>query len=296
MKNFILCALTVALAGCSPQAKQLGASLLSQTGLVSESQANTAFSVGEKLSKAAGPLTEEQEYYLGRGVSAMILAQYPLYQNQAVTSYVNRVGNAVAAVSDRPETFSGYHFAILDTSEVNAISAPGGFVFVSRGFLRQIPDEDALAAVLAHEVGHVVKGHGVNAISKANLTEALTMVGKEAASSYGAPEVQALTAAFGDSVKDVFNTLIKNGYSRSQEYEADEYAVTLLGRVGYSQGSLVQMLEVLQSAGEQKGGWYDTHPSARKRISEVKDLDIALSTNTPGYETRTARYKKNVKL
>ena len=59
------------------------------------------------------------------------------------------VGQTLAAVSDRPETFKGYHFAIMDTDEINAFSAPGGLVMISKGMIRCCRNEDALAAVLA---------------------------------------------------------------------------------------------------------------------------------------------------
>lgn len=279
------------LAGCSPNSQlgRLSSGLLTQSGLMTQSQADSMLKAGSKLAKAADSLTDEQEYYLGRAVSAVILAKYKLLHDPSQTAYLNKVGMAVAAVSDRPETYGGYHFAILDTAEVNALSAPGGFVFVTRGFLKLIPDEDALAAVLAHEVGHVVKGHGVKAISQANLTEALMIVGKEVASSQGGAELQALTETFGDSVNDIAATLLTKGYSRSQEYEADEYAAGLLARSGYSGHALVAMLEAL-SAQSASGGWFETHPKPADRIDEVSSAVAEAPADRQGEQFRAARF------
>ena len=287
------CIITGAVSCANQSFQQMGSSLLSSTGLVSGSQADAMFKAGGKIVAAASPLTSEQEYYLGRSVSAMILTEYPLYRDATATNYVNTVGNALAAYSDRPETFVGYHFAILNTSEINALSTPGGFVFISRGLLKSMPNEDALAAVLAHEIGHIVKGHGVKAISQANLSSAAMILGKEAASSYGNNTVQAVTSAFGDSVTDVFNTILKKGYSRSQEYDADAYASELLKRVGYSHGSLVSMLHSLESAhGGKESGLFATHPSPEKRISELSDSKD--DSAAPSLK-RTNRFKSAIK-
>lgn len=248
---------------------------------------------GNQLSSAARGLDEQQEYYLGRGVAAVILSKYKLYSNPGVTRYVNQVGQSLARFSDRPELWAGYRFAVLDTMEINAVSTPGGFVFISRGFLKTIQTEDALAAVLAHEIGHIVKGHGTAAISQANITDALTTIGKEVAASEGGQVTQLVTAAFGDSIKEVTNTLLTKGYSRSQEYEADEYAAALLAKVGYNQKGLITMLDGLQAvaSGNAAGGWYNTHPSPEKREKNVKgEISDPSSEVVSGEKVRTVRY------
>ena len=291
----ILSALLLA-GGCAPGGgfQQLSGSILSQTGLVSQGQVDSIFTVGGKLTKAATPLTPEQEYYLGRGVAATVLSKYRPLRNPALQSYVNRVGSTVVAFSGQPETFAGYHFMVLDSTEINAMAAPGGFVFVTRGFLKLMPDEEALAAVLAHEVAHIALGHGTKAISQANLTEALTIVGREAASQalsdqgYGVAE---LTSVFGDSVTDVVDTLLTRGYSRSQEYDADEYATAVLRMAGYNTRGLSTMLTALETrAGSDQTGFFSTHPEPEDRLDEL-DEDGAAQSVVPGEAVRTARFK-----
>ncbi len=279
------------LASCNSGLGQFGSSILSSTGLVTPGQAGSIMKAGEHIAKGVEGLSEEEEYYLGRGVSATVLAKYRPYRNAAVTNYVNKVGAVVAAVSDRPETFGGYHVLVLDTPEINAMSAPGGFIFVSTGFLKIVPDEDALAAVLAHEVAHVVKGHGVKAISEANLSQALVILGKEAAASQGGDVVQALTTTFGDSISDVTNTLLTKGYSRSQEYDADEYAAELLERAGYNPGGLVTMLDALEKKAKAsaQGGWLSTHPAAEDRKDELGSVEAKAGA---GQEIRSKRFSQ----
>lgn len=295
MRKISLSLLIFIVSACSnPQFDQLGSTLLGSTGLVSSSQASALFSAGGKLAKAATPLSEEEEYYLGRGVSAVILSRYQPLRNQPVQNYVSKVGATVAAYSNRPETFSGYHFMVLDSAEINAVSAPGGFVFISSGFLKLIHNEDELASVLAHEVGHIALGHGVKAISQSNLTQAVTILGKEAATSSATGVSAELVSVFGDSIKDVTNTLLTKGYSRGQEYDADHYAAELLKSAGYNSHELVSMLTTLQAQGESSTGWYSTHPTPKKRISEVSEY-LAQTEAKAGEETRTRRFKSALK-
>ena len=94
--------------------------------------------------------------------------------------------------SDLPAIFGGYHFLVLNSNDINAFATPSGLVFVTRGLLRCCRDEDALAAVLAHEIGHIQLRHGMQAIEKARVTEALTTIASEGARTFGPREVAAL--------------------------------------------------------------------------------------------------------
>lgn len=283
------------IAGCSGEFHQLGSSLLSSTGMVSSSEADSLMTAGEGISKSMRSLSEEEEYYIGRGVAATILSKYRPYRNPEVTAYVNKVAMVVAGVSDRPETFGGYHVQVLDSNEINAVSGPGGFIFVTTGFLKIVPNEEALAAVLAHEVGHIVKGHGLSAISQANLSQALLLLGKQAAESRGGATVSALTTTFGDSVTDIANTILTKGYSRSQEYEADAYGAALLKRSGYNPAGMVAMLEGVEKhqQGSAGGGWASTHPSPKDRESEIGSA--AKSTPSAGETVRARRFEQVMK-
>lgn len=126
----------VLLAGCA-EVVQMGTSLGAGMGKISKEDKEAIDRAAAQTAKAVRPMTDEEEYYVGRAVAATILGQYRLYANERLTSYVNEVGQGVALASDRPFTYGGYHFAILDTQEVNALSCPGGIVFITRGMLQK---------------------------------------------------------------------------------------------------------------------------------------------------------------
>ena len=144
-----------------------------------------AYKGATKATEAARPITDSEEYYVGRAVAAQILSRYKLDQNPKLTQYVNEVGQTVARKSTRPNPFKGYHFAVLDTQEINAFACPGGIIFITRGLIQTCKNEDQLAAVLAHGVGHVANKDGINSISQALWTQVFTSMGTETAKQYG---------------------------------------------------------------------------------------------------------------
>jgi predicted Zn-dependent protease len=242
------------------------------------------------LMKSFEDFTPEQEYYIGRTVGAIIIHQYQPYDNEYANKYINVLGQTLAQASDMPETFAGYHFLILDTDEINAFAAPGGLIFISRGLLRCAKNEDAVAAILAHEIGHVQHKHGLQAIKKSRITAALTNVAIEGVKKHGDKELAELTQVFGDSISDITTTLIKNGYSRSFEKQADMAAVTILQRVGYDPNGIVDMLNVMQER-LQPGGldFAKTHPSPEDRIADIQEVIGSYSkVETP--EVRQQRF------
>ena len=94
----------------------------------------------------------------GDELHSKLVAQYGgTYTNPALTSYVERVGGRVAAVSEQPG--AKWTFTVLDTPVVNAFAIPGGYVYVTRGMVAIANDEAQLAGVLGHEIGHVTAGH-----------------------------------------------------------------------------------------------------------------------------------------
>jgi predicted Zn-dependent protease len=234
---------------------------------------NIAVKSGEAVAKSFEDITPEQEYYVGRAVGANILSQIPPYEEAKTNAYLNLLGQSLAMASDRPETFGGYHFLVLDSAEINAFAAPGGLVFVSRGLLRCADSEDAVAAILAHEIGHVVKQHGLKAIKTARFKDAGLAIGKAAVEELGSAELAKVTAAFSGTIDDITSTLVNSGYSRGAEKEADLAAVEILKRSGYDPNALVRMLVVMKSRLKPGGpDFAKTHPDPEDRIAEIRKV------------------------
>ncbi|MCK9197166.1 MAG: M48 family metalloprotease, partial [Syntrophales bacterium] len=185
-----------------------------QSGTISRSQGDSISKSTRAVSKSLEDFTPEQEYYIGRSVGATVLVKYQGLANTKANSYLNVLGQTLAQASDMPELFGGYHFLVLDSDDINAFATPGGHVFITRGLIRCCRNEDALAAVVAHEIGHIQLRHGMRAIEKARTTEALTILAQEGAKSFGSQQVAQLTQSFGGVISDITNTMIKNGYSR----------------------------------------------------------------------------------
>jgi predicted Zn-dependent protease len=243
-----------------------------------------------KANEAARPINDSEEYYVGRAVAARILGKYPLYQDAKLTLYVNEVGDTVARKSSRPQTFRGYHFAVLDTSEINAFACPGGTIFITKGLVQTCATEDQLAAVLAHEVGHVANKDGINSISKARWSEVWTAMGTEAVRQYGGVAGNLITL-FEGSIDDVFKTIVVNGYSRPAEEKADKDAVTTLTRAGYDPRALPQLLDkMIAKEKGTSGGIFKTHPPTSERLAKLKaEAKEAPPSKDEG--VRTKRFK-----
>lgn len=247
-----------------------GADLGMATGVISQNQAQSIKKSGTAVAKSFEDFTPEQEYYIGRTVGAMILQKYKPYDQKAATDYINLLGQTLSRASDMPQTYGGYHFLIQDSDEINALAAPGGLIFITRGMLRCCEHEDAMAAVLAHEIGHVQNKHGLQAIKTSRVTSALTTLGVESAKAFGGQELASLTETFEASIGDITKTLVNSGYSRAFESEADMAAVTILKRVGYDPNGLVDMLRIMQK--RLKPGGLDfakTHPAPEVRIADI---------------------------
>ena len=252
----------------------MGTRIAQETGMISADQAQSVTRSAKALEKTQEDLTPEQEYYIGRAVTAKVLQSYPPLDRPGANAYLNLLGQSLAIFSDRPETFGGYHFLLLDSGEVNAFAAPGGLILVTRGMLSCCENEDELAAVLAHEICHVEKRHGLKAIKQGRLTEAFTIVAAESAKQLGGEELASLTREFEASVGDVVMTLTTSGYSRSQERDADAAAVQLLRRAGYPEAAMIAMLQRMDERLADAGGlgFAKTHPSAKSRADELRSV------------------------
>ncbi len=186
-------------------------------------------------------------------------------KNEPLQRYVNLVGNAVAANSKRAKI--PYQFAVLDSNVQNAFAVPGGVIFVSRALVSILSDEAELAAVLAHEVGHVAAKHALKSTQRAQFFEG---VGTITAASVRGDKGKKFATAIGDMQTVLFD----KGLDKEMEFEADLAAMETTYRTGYDPSALIRVLEKLQkleaSSKDKKGSWFSTHPPLSERIARLR--------------------------
>ena len=267
----------------------------------------------ESIEKASEVITPEEEYYIGRSVAASIASTYPVDQGSYhMTTYLNRICETLVMNSDKPYLYKGYYVVILDTDEINAMATPGGHIFVSRGLIDCTDSEDALAAVLAHEISHVQLGHSVQAIKASRVRSAVSSttkavavtglaVANERASFYGVnlsdqemKEVLDAVNAVSDMSNEVVKTLVNTGFSKEQEFEADKQALYIMQSAGYDPYAMLDMLNLLEDS-PSNTGWGSTHPSPKDRIKKVnKELSAMEKAGTvkkQGKQVRLERFE-----
>jgi len=280
MKNRIFIVLTIIIVlacfmfSCQTAAKiaDIGAQIAGATGLIDQNIADAISVSSRAIGSAAEEISPEQEYYIGRAVAANILSTYRVWNGDpALTLYLNLICNAITINSPKPEVFNGYHVAILDSNEINAFATSGGHIFITRGLINAAGSEDALAGVIAHEIAHIQLQHSIKAIRTNRITQAIMITGTATAGAAAGMSVNELTDVFKETVGEIVLTLVNNGYSRDQEFEADNTAMSLLASAGYSSSGLVDMLRELNTVQSRvPGGFNRTHPTPAQRITNAE--------------------------
>ncbi len=290
VQRFCVCLfLTVSLAvvGCAPS--------------VAPPTVDVTFQPMRDFVKDESQVAPQEENVIGRGVTAKLLGVYSPSDSPVLSAYINQVGATVAAASLRPETFAGYSFLPIESDELNAMAAPGGYILISRGLLKLLRDEDMLAAVLAHEVSHVVLRHGLQSIKREHLNESTPLddsVPLGAALTTCAINCndvsQQLLLAFEGAINDIVEKLTVAGYSREQELQADAMAAEILEKAGYDPTALKHVLDALAQR-TSKGGWFSTHPKAKDRASALSKLRKAEPQVNANFQARKNRFRKMTK-
>jgi len=281
------------LGGCAEVTK-VGTMIGEQTGHLSRQDGESIRRVADQTASAIRPMTEQEENYVGRAVAATLLGKYRICADARLNRYVNEVGQTVALASDRPLTYGGYHFAVLDTEEVNALACPGGIIFITLGMLNRTTNEEELAAVLSHEVAHVNHKDGLASIQKSRWAQVVTTLGSEAARKYSGAELAKLLSLFEGSVNDVAATLLVNGYGREQERAADCSALTFLTRIGYDPYGLTDSLGTLsrEQAGGSRPGIFSTHPGMQERLTRARSTIAGNKWTRSDHSPRDQRFRE----
>jgi len=238
--------------------------------------------------------TLEDQYYLGRAVAANILTIYRLYtENPALTRYLNLICQAIVINNPAIELFDGSFVVILDSPELNAFASPGGHILVTKGLVEAAVSEDMLAAVIAHELAHIKLKHGIKMIEEMRFFADMNAVADRGFEFLSGSSGAQRLAEFRASVTAMTDTMLRNGYSQDQEFEADREAVALMSAAGYDPDALVAVLKVLYDNRDTGGmGLNATHPSALERVVQL-DRWIGAYNVLDTRRYRSPRFKNN---
>ena len=244
----------------------LARGLLSQLGGGLGGRADSAADVAESTIGKSEAEQAEEEQALGPLLASRILGARPLWQDDAAQRRVNAIGRWVASHSSRPQL--PWTFGVIDSADVNAFAAPGGYVLMTRGLYRLLDDDAEVAAVLGHEISHVVQRDHYNVIRK----QEMASTGKDAALRHVRTGGGIAGSYAREFVEKNGAAVMLTSLDRGAEYRSDEAAQVYLARSGYNPLALYSVLQKMASLGNQStrmAQMFKTHPALGDRLDQI---------------------------
>jgi len=244
----------------------------------------------------SGPV---QEFQLGESVAARVLPAYTMVSADDPRSvYVTKLATALAAASNSPMPYRGLLVALVDAKEVNAFAIPGGFLIVTTGMLDFLRDEDELAAIIGHEIGHLELRHGTKAVGTEKILKLFSLL-KEAGTAQsrknGGAEAVAMAQlkSLLDDVLEKMYSSVRNGYGVETEGQADWRSLQLCQRLGYDSKALYDVLERFKAV---KGTYGGAGYPEQRGADVLKYRKQLAFTDAPaaGRDVRAKRYRAAV--
>lgn len=215
---------------------------------------------GEKQRVSISP---EEEVAIGLQSRPQMMQQHGgLHPDQRAQQHVDAVGARL--VNNTIARRSGYEYdfhLLADPRTINAFALPGGQVFITAALYSQLEDEDQLAGVLGHEIGHVIHRHGAERMAKMELTSGLTGAAVMASGDYNTAQMA-----------QMIGNLVNMKYGRDQELESDDFGVRLMIEAGYKPEALIGVMDILEKAsgGNRQPEFQSTHPSPENRREMIQ--------------------------
>ncbi|MBN6150516.1 M48 family metallopeptidase [Xanthomonas sp. AmX2] len=222
--------------------------------------------------QVVGGVSQQQLDQLGAQAFAESKAKEPIDKNPQQNAYVRCVVNALVAQLPPQWRSTGWETALFADDEPNAFALPGGKVGVNSGIFRVAKNQDQLAAVLGHEIGHVISRHHEERITRQmGAQTGLSLLGALAGARYGSAAADTVGQVGGMTAQAAF--LLPG--SRTQESEADVVGQRLMAQAGFNPAQAVDLWKNMMAAGGQRPPqWLSTHPDPSARIGELQ-RDVA---------------------
>jgi predicted Zn-dependent protease len=220
-------------------------------------------------------VSDRQEVQIGQQINQQLVSsEIRLYRNPSITSYVNEIGQRLAAVSNRPDI--PYTFQVVNDRNINAFATMGGFVYVNAGLVASADNEAQLASVMAHEIGHIASRHAIKQMRQVAVAQGVSAVA-------GINQNQAVQIGL--------ELALRRPKSRQAEFEADQQGLVTLGRAGYAQSAMIAFMEKLLGSNSVPTFLSD-HPATGDRIAALKQAinpqkaNVGAGLDSQAYKTR----------
>ena len=232
-----------------------------------------------RVTPPANKYTPAQDVEMGLQAASEVRQQLPLMKDDAVTSYVERLGTRLTAIvpPELQHSEFKYTFEAVNVREINAFALPGGPMFVNRGMIDAAGSEGEVVGVMAHEVSHVLLRHGTAQASKASRYQIGAAIGAIAGAVIGGRTGGVVSQAtqFG------FGTMFLK-YGREYEKQADILGAQLMTRAGYDAKEMANMFRTIQKQGGSNGPeWMSDHPDPGNRSAYIEKEALLLPVSNP---------------
>ncbi len=230
--------------------------------------------------------SKEEEIALGREITGSLLGAAPLVKDEALQKYVNQVGRWVASQSERADL--PWKFGVIESNDINAFAAPGGYILITKGLYQKLQNEAQLAGVLGHEIAHVVKKHQLKVLQKQQLLN----IGAGKLSDLLGKDNKLAKKAIGSGAEISARSLDKDA-----EFEADRMGLVLAARAGYDAYGLPDVLQTIGQTNKNDSSvalLFKTHPAPDERLAKLGDaIGDKLDNVKAGKSLENRLYKLN---
>lgn len=228
--------------------------------------------------------SKAEEIALGREITGSLLGAAPLVKNEALQKYVNKVGRWVASQSERADL--PWKFGVIESADLNAFAAPGGYILITKGLYQKLSNEAQLAGVLGHEIAHVVKKHQLKVLQKQQLLN------------IGAGKLGDMLTKDNKLAKKAISSgaeISARGLDKEAEFEADRMGMVLAARAGYDAFALAEVLQTIGQTNQSDNSvalLFKTHPHPDERLTKLSDSVGSKLDNLKAGKTLENRFYK----